>query len=104
LLENYQAMERHMNGVDERTYFLGHSDAEVERLALQNAFYRDATERCLRQAGLTSGMRVLDIGCGGGDVSLLAAELVGPTGFVLGIDRSAQAVTAAHRRLVGTKL
>jgi SAM-dependent methyltransferase len=87
-----------MNGPDKRVYFLGHSDAEVERLALQNEFYRDTTEMVLRRAGLASGMRVLDIGCGGGDVSLLAAELVGPTGLVLGIDRSAEAVIAARRR------
>jgi SAM-dependent methyltransferase len=87
-----------MKGTDERAYFLGHSDAEVARLALQNAFYRDTTEAALRRAGLSAGMRVLDIGCGGGDVSLLAAELVGRSGFVLGIDRSAQAVSAARRR------
>jgi ubiquinone/menaquinone biosynthesis C-methylase UbiE len=93
-----------MNGTGERAYFLGHSDAEVERLALQSAFYRDTTETALRRAGLASGMRVLDIGCGGGDVSLLAAELVGPSGFVLGIDRSAEAVTAARRRVDAAKI
>ena len=93
-----------MNGTGERAYFLGHSDAEVERLAFQNAFYRDTTEAFLRRAGLASGMRVLDIGCGGGDVSLLAAELVGPSGFVLGIDRSAEAITAARRRVDAAKI
>jgi len=87
-----------MNETDERAYFLGHSDAEVARLKLQNEFYRDATETMLRRAGLAPGMRVLDIGCGGGDVSLMAAALVGPSGSVLGIDRSAGAVAAAQRR------
>jgi SAM-dependent methyltransferase len=43
-------------------------------------------------------MRVLDIGCGVGDVSLLAGRLVGPTGFVLGVDRSADAIDVAERR------
>jgi SAM-dependent methyltransferase len=93
-----------MNGTGERAYFLGHSDAEVERLALQSTFYRDATEAALRRAGLVSGMRVLDVGCGGGDVSLIASQLVGPSGFVLGIDRSAEAVTAARRRVAAEKL
>jgi SAM-dependent methyltransferase len=88
-----------MSGTGERPYFLGHSDAEVERLALQSTFYADTTETALRRAGLAQGMRVLDIGSGGGDVSLIAAELVGPSGFVLGIDRSPQAVAAAGRRL-----
>jgi SAM-dependent methyltransferase len=43
-------------------------------------------------------MHVLDIGCGVGDVSLLAATLVGPTGAVLGIDRSATSIDVARRR------
>jgi SAM-dependent methyltransferase len=89
---------------DGRAYFLGHSDFEIERLAVQNAFYRDTTLAALRRAGLAPGMRVLDIGCGGGDVSLMAAELVGPTGSVLGIDRSSDAVAAASRRVAGAGL
>jgi SAM-dependent methyltransferase len=93
-----------MNRTGERAYFLGHSDAEVERLAFQSAFYRDTTEAALRRAGLASGMRVLDVGCGGGDVSLIAAQLVGPSGFVLGIDRSAEAVMAARRRVEAEKI
>jgi SAM-dependent methyltransferase len=93
-----------MNGTDKRFYFLGHSDAEIERLAFQNEFYRGTTEDFLRRAGLASGMRVLDIGCGGGDVSLLAADLVGPSGLVLGIDRSAEAVTAARRRAAAAEM
>jgi 2-polyprenyl-3-methyl-5-hydroxy-6-metoxy-1,4-benzoquinol methylase len=87
-----------------RAYFLGHSEAEIERLALQSAFYRDTTQSALRRAGLAVGMRVLDIGCGGGDVSLIAAELVGPAGSVLGIDRSAEAVAAASRRVANAGL
>ena len=93
-----------MNGTGERAYFLGHSDAEVERLAFQSAFYRDTTEAALRRAGLASGMRVLDVGSGGGDVSLIAAQLVGPSGFVLGIDRSSEAVMAARRRVEAEKI
>jgi len=88
-----------MQETDERAYFLGHSQAEIERLALQSAFYRETTQSALRRAGLAQGMRVLDIGCGGGDVSLIAAELVGASGFVLGVDRSGQAVAAATRRV-----
>src|SRR5579862_151933 len=84
---------------DGGAYFLGHSRTEIERLALQSEFYRNTTQAALRRAGLAAGMRVLDIGAGGGDVSLIAAELVGPTGFVLGIDRSAEAVAAASARV-----
>ena len=79
-------------------YVLGHADAELQRLAEQAAFYADLTEDAFRRAGLAPGMRVLDFGCGAGDVSLLAAALVGPTGAVLGIDRSPEAVATAQRR------
>ncbi|GAB5375025.1 MAG: methyltransferase domain-containing protein [Acuticoccus sp.] len=56
------------------------------------------TERLLRDAGLVPGMRVLDLGCGNGDVSLIAAGLVGPAGSVVGIDRNADALAAARER------
>ncbi|MGH6948402.1 MAG: class I SAM-dependent methyltransferase, partial [Kiloniellales bacterium] len=46
------------------------------------------------------GMRVLDVGCGVGDVSLLAGDLVGSSGLVLGVDRSAEAIDVAERRAV----
>jgi ubiquinone/menaquinone biosynthesis C-methylase UbiE len=52
----------------------------------------------LRQAGLRDGIRVLDLGSGMGDVSLLAAGLVGSTGAVLGIDRATSSVVAARQR------
>jgi len=44
------------------------------------------TERLLVTAGLTSGMRCLDVGCGGGDVTFGMARMVGPSGHVTGID------------------
>jgi ubiquinone/menaquinone biosynthesis C-methylase UbiE len=54
------------------------------------------TERLLRAAGIGPGRRVLDVGCGTGDVALLAARLVGPAGLVCGIDRSGEAVWQAR--------
>jgi 2-polyprenyl-3-methyl-5-hydroxy-6-metoxy-1,4-benzoquinol methylase len=59
---------------------------------------RPTTERLLRAAGVSKGMRVLDLGCGAGDVSVLAAELVGPSGSVVGIDRNADVVAVANER------
>jgi SAM-dependent methyltransferase len=81
-------------------YVLGHSEAETRRLKDQAVLLRPITERLLRDAGIGSGMRVLDLGCGAGDVSLLAAELVGPGGAVLGIDRDAQVVAVAEARVI----
>jgi ubiquinone/menaquinone biosynthesis C-methylase UbiE len=91
-------VDRELNHTDPRTYALGYSTAEFRRLEQQAAFYRDLTEDLLWRAGIGTGMRVLDIGCGVGDVSLLAGSLVGPRGFVLGIDRSEDALQTARRR------
>ncbi len=81
-----------------RPYALGYSASEFRRLTLQGEFFRDLTADVLRCAGIGPGMHVLDVGCGVGDVSLLAAELVGPRGSVLGIDRSAEAIRLAAWR------
>jgi ubiquinone/menaquinone biosynthesis C-methylase UbiE len=59
-----------------------------------NAF----TERLFVSAGIRAGMRVLDLGCGRGDVSLLAAQLVGPGGAVVGVDRDGAAIGDARNR------
>jgi ubiquinone/menaquinone biosynthesis C-methylase UbiE len=80
------------------TYVLGHDDVEVQRLLLQGQLYDDYTEHALRLAGLRPGMRVLDIGCGPGNVSFIAARLVGPTGTVLGVDAAPEMVDLARAR------
>jgi cyclopropane fatty-acyl-phospholipid synthase-like methyltransferase len=45
---------------------------------------------------LRAGMRVLEIGCGPGAAARAVAARVGPTGFVLAIDRSAKATALAR--------
>jgi cyclopropane fatty-acyl-phospholipid synthase-like methyltransferase len=62
-------------------YALGNNEEEARRLESQAAFLEDLTEDVLRRAGVGSGMQVLDLGCGVGDVSLLASRLVGATGY-----------------------
>jgi ubiquinone/menaquinone biosynthesis C-methylase UbiE len=84
-----------VNEMTQATYILGHSHAEIRRLMLQAAILRPFTERLLRNAEIGPGMRVLDLGCGAGDVSMLAAELVGASGSVVGIDRNPQVIALA---------
>ena len=79
-------------------YLLGHTEEELRRLDIQGDLYRDITRRAFRDAGVGPGMRVLDIGCGSGDVSLTVAELVGPDGHVVGVDRGSKAVETARRK------
>ncbi len=81
-------------------YVLGHADVEVQRLLLQGRLYDGYTEHALRLAGLRQGMRVLDIGCGPGDVSFIAARLVGPSGSVLGVDAAPEMIELADARAV----
>jgi len=79
-------------------YVLGHETSELQRLIEQSEFFGVLTRQLWREAGLAAGMTVLDVGCGAGDTTLLAAELVGPTGRVIGVDRSAQGLALARRR------
>lgn len=87
----------------EREYVLGHSQREIRRLTTQAALLRPITERLMINGAVAPGMRVLDLGCGAGDVSMLAAELVGPAGSVVGIDRNKEvlAVAAERSRVAG---
>lgn len=87
-----------MSGDESDEYVLGHEARELERLERQAAFFGEMTRHGLERAGLTRGMRVLDLGCGVGDVSLIAADLVGPEGAVVGIDIAEGATTIATRR------
>ena len=85
-------------------YVLGHSDRELERLRLQAQLIDPITRQFLIEAGISPGMRVLDVGSGAGDVAFLAADLVGPTGQVVGVDRSAAALARARIRAEGRSL
>lgn len=80
------------------SYALANSEAEAQRLALQNRIVGSITERLLRQAGIRNGMRVLDLGSGIGDVSFCAAELVGPSGAVVGVDFNEDFILLARKR------
>jgi ubiquinone/menaquinone biosynthesis C-methylase UbiE len=79
-------------------YVLGNSVQEQERLKRQGRFLKVWTERFLLSAGLEPGMSVLNLGCRMGDVSLLAARLVGTTGRVTGIDRDLVVIEKARER------
>lgn len=80
------------------SYPLGHSNREVERLSAQGRLLESLTREFLCQAGVVPGMRVLDVGCGAGDVTFLAAELVGNTGTVIGTDRASGVLSIARAR------
>jgi len=80
------------------SYVLGHSEQELARLERQAEIFSLETRDWLRRAGLKTGMHVLDVGCGVGDVSMIAAEMVGSAGTVVGIDKAAAALPIAGAR------
>ena len=90
----YQQMRFRMKEI----YPFQSSDAERERLAAQGELVAPLTRRLFAKAGIAPGMRVLDIGSGSGDVALLAAQLVGPTGQVTSIDCDPAQVEYADKR------
>ena len=85
-------------------YALGYTDAEQERLMRQAALIAPYTERLFREAGIGVGHRVLDLGSGMGDVAMLVAGLVGPSGEVLGIERDAASIERAQARVAAAGL
>ena len=80
------------------TYILGRSENETRRLILQHQIFGPLTRRFFEAAGIGVGMKVLDLGSGAGDVALLAADLVGPTGRVVGVDMNPSILETARAR------
>lgn len=80
------------------SYVLGHSERELGRLETQARLINPITRNFFRDAGIVPGMRVLDVGSGAGDVAFLAAEMVGVSGEIVGVDRAPAALAAARAR------
>jgi SAM-dependent methyltransferase len=73
---------------DEREYVLGTHDEEIARLGLQHRVWRPRALDAWLQAGFTTGQTLVDIGCGPGYATIDLAEIAGPSGRVVAIDRS----------------
>ena len=84
--------------VPENDYVLGTHDDEVARLGLQHRVWRNAVTDCWHRVGITHGWRVIDVGAGPGYATADLAEIVGPTGAVLAVERSARFLQAARER------
>lgn len=105
----------HFRDDEARSIILGaYGRVRSDGVAVAAAFYgteelealpRDAVEMALgvghpvRHAGLRSGEAVLDLGCGAGIDTLLAARAVGPTGRVVGLDMTPEMVERARRNV-----
>lgn len=74
-------------------------DHERRRLALQASVLNPLTDSFLRRAGVAGGMRVLEVGCGIGEVSLITARLVGSHGRLHCIDTNSHSLEIAEARV-----
>jgi SAM-dependent methyltransferase len=79
-------------------YALGHSEEELDRLKTQARLIDPVTRGFFAEAGVARGMRVLDVGCGAGDTTVLLGAMVGESGTVVGVDRAPAAITAAKAK------
>jgi ubiquinone/menaquinone biosynthesis C-methylase UbiE len=83
----------------ERDYVLGTHDEEIARLGLQHRVWRPVVLEGWKKAGITAGKRVLDVGAGPGYATLDLAEIVGPTGEVVALERSRNFIDAMKETL-----
>ncbi len=82
----------------ERDYVLGTHEEELARLGLQHRIWRPIALDCWQKAGITLGSRVLDVGAGPGYAAADLAEIVGPTGKVVALERSSNFIRAIEQR------
>ena len=82
--------------MDEHHYLIRGGIEGRERLRVLGRVMRPVTLALLERAGVVEGMRCLDVGCGGGDVTFDLASLVGITGSVVGLDVDATKVELAR--------
>lgn len=85
-------------GAAAKKYVLGSHAEELTRLDRQAASIERPTRLLLQAAGIAPGMRALDLGTGLGHVARIVAEMVGPAGAVVGVDRASEALAAASER------
>lgn len=90
------------HGKTDASYVMGHPAGEEQRLQRLGQLQYLPTKRLFEQAGIMPGMKVLDVGSGAGDVALLLAELVGPTGSIVGVDVYPTVLETARVRLHST--
>src|SRR3982751_4446425 len=83
-----------MNQSKERDYVLGTHDEELQRLGVQHRAWPRVVLDGWEKAGVIDGSRGLDGGAGPGYATVDLAEIVGPSGRVVAVERSNNFVNA----------
>jgi SAM-dependent methyltransferase len=79
-------------------YILATGGKDVRRLRLLHQVYGPGTESLFHRVGLREGMKVVEIGCGSGNIACWVAERVGPGGSVVAIDNSPDQIEQAREQ------
>jgi SAM-dependent methyltransferase len=88
--------------VADRDYILGTHEEEISRLGLQHDVWRPVVLDCWKRAGITAGKCVLDVGAGPGYAAIDLANIIGPAGRVLALERSRNFANAL-REMIRTR-
>ncbi len=87
-----------------QAYVFGRSVGEAQSIQQLAQILASVTWQFLEQAGLCAEMKVLEVGSGAGDVALLAAALVGPSGTVIGVENNPAILETARARAQAARL
>ncbi|HJD59714.1 MAG TPA: class I SAM-dependent methyltransferase [Rickettsia endosymbiont of Omalisus fontisbellaquei] len=81
----------------EDNYYLEVGKKGEERLNILNQIINDSSCKFLLKMGLKSGMKILELGCGTGQMAIWLAKQVMPQGTVIAIDNSTQQIEIAQK-------
>ena len=84
--------------MSEGDYLLGTRDDEIARLGLQHRVWRGEMLAGFRAANFGPGQTILDVGAGPGFATADLAEIVGPSGKVIAMERAPNFVAALSAR------
>ncbi len=73
-------------------------DEEIQRMEALEKFFLNNTRDMFKRLGIKEGMSCVDFGAGGGETTLLMAEMVGRSGHVTGIDYSPKVIEFCKRK------
>lgn len=82
---------------EKQNYPIVTGEHDRQRLKIINKIYNSATCLFLQQSGLKAGMKILEIGCGTGEIACWLAKQVTPAGKVIAIDNSAEQLAIAEQ-------
>jgi ubiquinone/menaquinone biosynthesis C-methylase UbiE len=87
-----------------RRYILDGSDEDLRRLLSLSESFAEHARRALRRVGVGPGWTVIDCGCGPIGGLAVLAEMVGPSGRVVGVDFSESSIRRARSVVAALEL